>query len=202
MMSKPKITTFLKDFIIVNAILFGAYLVMTTVVSMFFGQAMLDFGMASTTGEKPNVVLTIFYALLQLAVFFGFYAFSLFRFEKESEEKRVFLTEIGSEKFDVAEFSKKYFAARGKYMLIYFSVIVGIVSSTRMIGIPLLSILILPQSMLPSVLLSVFGVNAGSRSFLLFIITVIVNVALYFVYQRYVCAKVYEKWADGRLRVN
>lgn len=201
-MSRPKIATFLKEFIIVNAILFGAYLAITTVVSMFFGQAMLDFGMSTATGEKPNIVLTIFYTLLQLAVFFGFYAFSMFRFEKDSEEKRAFLTEIGAERFDIAEFSKKYFNERGKYMLIYFSVIVGIVSFTRLIGIPLVSMLILPQSMLPSVLLSVFGVTASSTSFILFLVTIIVNVALYFVYQRYVCAKVYEKWADKRLRVN
>lgn len=200
-MSKPKIATFLKEFIIVNAILFGAYLAITTVVSMFFGQAMLDFGMSTATGEKPNIVLTIFYTLLQLAVFFGFYAFSMFRFEKDSEEKRSFLTEIGAERFEIAEFSKKYFNERGKYMLIYFSAIVGIVSFTRLIGIPLVSMLILPQSMLPSVLVSVFGVTAGSMSFILFLVTVIVNIALYFVYQRYVCAKVYEKWADKRLRV-
>ena len=200
-MSRPKIATFLKEFIIVNAILFGAYLAITTVVSMFFGQAMLDFGMSTATGEKPNIVLTIFYTLLQLAVFFGFYAFSMFRFEKDSEEKRSFLTEIGAERFEIAEFSKKYFNERGKYMLIYFSAIVGIVSFTRLIGIPLVSMLILPQSMLPSVLLSVFGVTAGSMSFILFLVTVIVNIALYFVYQRYVCAKVYEKWADKRLRV-
>lgn len=200
-MSKPKIATFLKEFIIVNAILFGAYLAITTVVSMFFGQAMLDFGMSTATGEKPNIVLTIFYTLLQLAVFFGFYAFSMFRFEKDSEEKRSFLTEIGAERFEIAEFSKKYFNERGKYMLIYFSAIVGIVSFTRLIGIPLVSMLILPQSMLPSVLVSVFGVTADSMSFILFLVTVIVNIALYFVYQRYVCAKVYEKWADKRLRV-
>ncbi len=201
-MSKPKIIAFLKDFIIVNAILFGAYLVITMVVTMFFGEAVLEYGTAPTTGEKPNVVLTIFYALLQLAIFFGFYALSLFRFEKESEEKRVFLTEIGAERFDIAEFSKKYFNERGKYMLIYFSVTVGIVSFTRLIGVPFVSMLVLPQSMLPTVLLSVFGINAGSRSVLLFIVTVIVNVALYYLYQRYVCAKVYEKWADGRLRIN
>lgn len=200
-MSKPKITTFLKDFVIVNAILFGAYLVITTVVTMFFGEAVLEFGTAPTTGEKPNIVLKIFYTLLQLAVFFGFYVFSLFRFEKESEEKRVFLAEIGAERFDVAEFSRKYFNERGKYMMIYFSTIVVIVSLARLIGIPLVSMLILPQSMLPTVLLSVFGIDSGSRSILLFIVTVIVNIALYFVYQRYICAKVYEKWADGRLRV-
>ncbi len=200
-MSKPKITTFLKDFVIVNAILFGAYLVITTVVTMFFGEAVLEFGTAPTTGEKPNIVLTIFYTLLQLAVFFGFYVFSLFRFEKESEEKRVFLAEIGAERFDVAEFSRKYFNERGKYMMIYFSTIVVIVSLARLIGIPLVSMLILPQSMLPTVLLSVFGIDSGSRCILLFIVTVIVNIALYFVYQRYICAKVYEKWADGRLRV-
>lgn len=200
-MSKPKIATFLKDFVIVNAILFGAYLVITTVVTMFFGEAVLEFGTAPTTGEKPNIVLTIFYTLLQFAVFFGFYAFSLFRFEKESEEKRVFLAEIGAERFDVTEFSRKYFNERGKYMMIYFSTIVVIVSLARLIGIPLVSMLILPQSMLPTVLLSVFGFDSGSRSILLFIVTVIVNIALYFVYQRYICAKVYEKWADGRLRV-
>lgn len=200
-MSKPKIATFLKDFVIVNAILFGAYLVITTVVTMFFGEAALEFGTAPTTGEKPNIVLTIFYTLLHLAVFFGFYVFSLFRFEKESEEKRVFLAEIGAERFDVAEFSRKYFNERGKYMMIYFSTIVVIVSLARLIGIPLVSMLILPQSMLPTVLLSVFGIDSGSRSILLFIVTVIVNIALYFVYQRYICAKVYEKWADGRLRV-
>lgn len=201
-MSKPKIATFLKDFVIVNAILFGAYLVITTVVTMFFGEAVLEFGTAPTTGEKPNAVLTIFYTLLQLAVFLGFYAFSLFRFEKESEEKRVFLAEIGAERFDVTEFSRKYFNERGKYMMVYFSAIVVTVSLARLIGIPLVSMLILPQSMLPTVLLSVFGISAGSRSILLFIVTVIVNIALYFVYQRYLCAKVYEKWADERLRVN
>ena len=200
-MSKPKIATFLKDFVIVNAILFGAYLVITTVVTMFFGEAVLEFGTAPTTGEKPNIVLTIFYTLLQLAVFLGFYVFSLFRFEKESEEKRVFLAEIGAERFDVAEFSRKYFNERGKYMMIYFSTIVVIVSLARLIGIPLVSMLILPQSMLPTVLLSVFGIDSGSRSVLLFIVTVIVNIALYFVYQRYICAKVYEKWAHKRLRV-
>ena len=200
-MSKPKIATFLKDFVIVNAILFGAYLVITTVVTMFFGEAVLEFGTAPTTGEKPNIVLTIFFTLLQFAVFFGFYVFSLFRFEKESEEKRVFLAEIGAERFDVAEFSRKYFNERGKYMRIYFSTIVVIVSLARLIGIPLVSMLILPQSMLPTVLLSVFGIDSGSRSILLFIVTVIVNIAIYFVYQRYICAKVYEKWADGRLRV-
>lgn len=200
-MSKPKIATFLKDFVIVNAILFGAYLVITTVVTMFFGEAVLEFGTAPTTGEKPNIVLTIFYTLLQFAVFFGFYVFSLFRFEKESEEKRVFLAEIGAERFDVSEFSRKYFNERGKYMMIYFSTIVVIVSLARLIGIPLVSMLILPQSMLPTVLLSVFGIDSGSRSILLFIVTVIVNIAIYFVYQRYICAKVYEKWADGRLRV-
>ena len=86
-------------------------------------------------------------------------------------------------------------------MMIYFSTIVVIVSLARLIGIPLVSMLILPQSMLPTVLLSVFGIDSGSRSILLFIVTVIVNIALYFVYQRYICAKVYEKWADGRLRV-
>ena len=201
-MSKPKIATFLKDFVIVNAILFGAYLVITTVVTMFFGEAVLEFGTAPTTGEKPNIVLTIFYTLVQLAVFFGFYAFSLFRFEKESEEKRVFLAEIGAERFDVKEFSRKYFNERGKYMMVYFSAIVVTVSLARLIGIPLVSMLILPQSMLPTVLLSVFGISVGSRSILLFIVTVIVNIALYFVYQRYFCAKVYEKWANGRLRVN
>lgn len=200
-MSKPKIATFLKDFVIVNAILFGAYLVITTVVTMFFGEVVLEFGTAPTTGEKPNIVLTIFYTLLHFAVFFGFYVFSLFRFEKESEEKRVFLAEIGAERFDVAEFSRKYFNERGKYMMIYFSTIVVIVSLARLIGIPLVSMLILPQSMLPTVLLSVFGIDSGSRSILLFIVTVIVNIALYFVYQRYICAKVYEKWAEGRLRV-
>lgn len=201
-MSKPKITTFLKDFIIVNAILFCIYLAVVTVVTMFFGNAMIEFGMAPSTGENPNAVLTVFYTLLQLVVFFGFYAFSLFRLQKDGEEKRVFLAEIGAERFEVAEFSKKYFAARGKYLMIYFSAIVGIVSFARLIGVPLISMLIHPQSMLPTVLLSLFGINDGSQSFLLFIVTIVVNIALYFVYQRYICAKVYEKWADGRLRVN
>ncbi len=201
-MSKPKITRFFKDFFIPNAILFVVYLVSTTAVSMFFGNATLEFATDVAAGEQQNVVLTVLYTFLQLAAFFGFYVFSLFRLERDSEEKRAFLTELGTEAFDGTEFSKKYFSEKGKYMLIYFSATLGVLSLARLIGVPFSLILIFPQSMLANVLTLVFGINAGFMSLVIFVVAIIVNIVLYFAYQRFICAKVYEKWADGRLRVN
>ncbi len=201
-MSKPKITRFFKEFFIPNAILFVVYLVITTVVGMFFGNATLEFATDVATGGEQNVVLTVFYSFLQLAAFFGFYAFSLFKFERDSEERRAFLAELGTECFDVREFSKKYFEEKGKYMLIYFSATLSVLSIARLIGVPFSLILIFSQSMLPNVLQIVLGIDSTIISIVLFVVTIIVNIVLYFVYQRYVCPKVYEKWAEGRLRVN
>ncbi len=201
-MSKPNLKSFLKEFFIINAILFVIYLALTTVVGMFFGDAVLEFGEAFASGEKQNIILTAFYALLQSAVFIGFYVFSLFRLKNNTEERRVFLTELGMEEFNVAEFSQKYFSEKGKPMLIYFSSTFGIISLARFIGIPIPLFLIFPQSMLLNVLQLVFGKNAGFMSIVLFIISVIANIALYFIYQRFICVKIYEKWAEERLGLN
>lgn len=186
----------------INAILFVIYLALTTVVGMFFGGAVLEFGEAFATGEKQNIILTAFYALLQSATFIGFYVFSLFRLKNNAEERRAFLTGLGTEEFNIALFSQKYFTERGKNLLIYFSSTFGIISLARFIGIPVPLFLIFPQSMLLNVLQLIFGKNAGFVNIGLFIISIIVNIALYFIYQRFICVKVYEKWAEERLRIN
>ena len=201
-MNKPKLTAFLKDFFIPNAVFYFAYLLVTTLVSMFFGNAVLEFSTDVATGGEQNVFLTVFYVLLQLAAFVGFYVYSMIRAERNSEEKRAFLTAFGTEKFDLSEFSGQYFSERGKYMLTYFSVTYGILSIARLIGVPFSLMLIFPQSMLSSVLGLLIGGKSAVISIILLIVTYFINVLIYFVYQRFVCAKVYEKWADERLRVN
>ncbi len=201
-MNKPKITRFFKDFFIPNAILFVAYLAITTVIRMFFGNATLEFATDVAAGEEQNIVLTVIYSLLQLAAFFGFYVFSLFRFERDSEERRAFLAELGTECFDAREFSRKYFEEKGKYTLMYFSATLSVLSIARLIGVPFSLMLIFSQSMLSNVLQIVFGIDSAIISIVLLVVTIIVNIVLYFVYQRYVCPKVYEKWEAGRLRVN
>lgn len=200
-MDKPKITRFFKDFFIPNAILFVAYLVLTTVVRMFFGNATLEFATDIAAGEEQNVVLTVFYTLLQLAAFIGFYLFSLFRLERDSEEKRAFFAELGTEQFDAREFSKRCFSTRGKHLLIYFSATLSVLSIARLIGVPFSLILVFSQSMLSSVLQIVLGIDSAVISIVLFAVTIAVNIVLYFVYQRFICVKVYEKWAKERLRV-
>ena len=201
-MNKPKITAFLKEFFIPNAVFYFAYLLVTTLVNMFFGNATLEFATDVATGGEQNVFLTVFYVMLQLAAFVGFYVYSLIRSERNSEEKRAFLTALGTEKFDTAEFSGRYFSERGKYMLTYFSVTYGILSIARLIGVPFSLMLIFPQSMLSSVLGLLIGGKSAVISIILLVVTYFINVLIYFVYQRFVCAKVYEKWADERLRVN
>lgn len=201
-MSKPNLKSFLKEFFLINAILFVIYLALTTVVGMFFGGAVLEFGEAFASGEKQSIFLTVFYALLQSAAFIGFYAFSLFRFQSKTEEKRAFLAEIETEKFNPSEFSPKYFSEKGKRLLIYFSSTYGLISFARFIGIPVPLFLIFPQSMLLNVLHLVIGKKAGFMGIALFIISITVNIASYFIYQRFICVKVYEKWANERMRVN
>ena len=201
-MNKPKLTAFLKDFFIPNAVFYFAYLLVTTLVNMFFGNATLEFATDVATGGEQNVFLTFFYVLLQLAAFVGFFVYSLIRLERNSEEKRSFLTAFGTEKFDLSEFSGRYFSERGKYMLTYFSVTYGILSIARLIGVPFSLMLIFPQSMLSSVLGLLIGGKSPIIGIALLAVTYLVNVLIYFVYQRFVCAKVYEKWADERLRVN
>ena len=201
-MDKPSLKTFLKEFFIINAILFVVYLALTTVVGMFFGGAVLEFGEAFASGEKKSIFLTTFYALLQSAAFMGFYFFSFIKSINNSEEKRVFLTELGTESFNVAEFSQKYFSEKGKHCLIYFSATFGIISLARLIGIPIPLFLIFPQSMLSNVLQLVFGFKGIFMGIVLSVVTVIINITIYFIYQRFICAKVYEKWAAERLRVS
>lgn len=201
-MTKPNLKSFLKDFFLVNVIIYVVYLAITTVVGMFFGGAVLEFGEAFASGDKQNVILTVFYALLQISAFFGFYLFSLLRFERNSEEKRIFLTELGTERFDLTEFSQKYFSDKGKHFLIYFAAAYGIIALARSIGIPLPLFLIFPQSMLSNVLHLLFGSGNGLMNVVFIIVSVTVNIAIYFVYQRFICAKVCEKWAAERLRVS
>ena len=201
-MNKPKITSFFKDFFITNAILFVIYLAVTTVVGMFFGNATIQFETDFATGGEQNIVLTVFYSLLQLASCFGFYVFSLFRFSKDAKEKREFLRDLGTERFDALEFSRKYFSEKGKYMLIYFSATVGILSVARLIGVPFSNILIFSQSMLLNVLMVAFSVKGLLMIVIFFPLTVVANIMFYFIYQRFICVKVYEKWAKERLRIN
>ena len=42
-MNKPKLTAFLKEFFIPNVVFFFAYILVTTLVNMFFGNATLEF---------------------------------------------------------------------------------------------------------------------------------------------------------------
>ena len=200
-MNKPKITAFLKEFFIPNAVFYFAYLLVTTLVNMFFGNATLEFATDVAMGGEQNIVLTIFYSLLQLAAFVGFYVYSMVRMERDSEEKRAFLTDLGTEKFDLAEFSGRYFSERGKHMLTYFSVTCGVLTIARLIGVPFSLMLVFSQSMLSSVLGLLIGGGSAVISIVLIIVTYVINVLIYFVYQRFVCAKIYEKWAGERLRV-
>lgn len=201
-MSKPNLKSFLKDFFLVNVIIYVVYLAITTVVGMFFGDAVLNFGEAFAAGDNKNAFLTVFYAFLQISAFFVFYLFSLLRFERNSEEKRIFLTELGTERFDLTEFSQKYFSDKGKHLLIYFAATYGIIALIRSIGIPLPLFLIFPQSMLSNVLRLILGSTSGVMNVVFNIVSVTVNIALYFVYQRFICAKICEKWAAERLRVS
>ena len=135
-MNKPKITAFLKEYFIPNVVFYFAYLLVTTLVNMFFGNATLEFATDVASGGEQNVFLTVFYVMLQLAAFVGFFVYSMVRSERDSEEKRAFLAAFGTEKLDLSEFSGRYFSERGKYMLTYFSVSYGILSIARLIGVP------------------------------------------------------------------
>lgn len=200
-MKKIKITAFLKEFFIPNVVFYFAYLLVTTLVNMFFGNATLEFATDVATGGEQNVFLTVLYSLLQLGAFVGFYVYSMVRLERDSEEKRAFLAALGTEKFDPADFSGRYFSERGKYMLTYFSVTCGILTIARMIGVPFSLMLVFSQSMLSSVLGLLIGGKSAVISIVLILVTYVINVLIYFVYQRFVCVKVYEKWAEERLRV-
>ena len=46
------------------------------------------------------------------------------------------------------------------------------------------------------------GVKSVLMIAVVFPVTVAANIALYYIYQRFICVKVYEKWAKERLRIN
>lgn len=200
-MIKPSVKSFLREFFLFNAILFVVYFAITKVISMFFGSAMLNFGAAISSGGKQSVFLTIVFIALQLAAFIGFYVFSWFKFLNNTEEKRAFLAEIGTGNFNIGSGAQKIFLNRGKYMTVYFTVTWGVLEIARLIGIPIPIFLIFSQTMLSNALQLMLGINAGYMSMILSIVSVIVNIALYYVYQRFICVKIYEIWADRRLRI-
>ena len=86
-------------------------------------------------------------------------------------------------------------------MTVYFTVTWGVLAIAKLIGIPIPIFLIFSQSMLSNALQLMLGINARYMSMILSIVSVIVNIALYYVYQRFICVKIYEIWADRRLRI-
>ena len=200
-MEKIKFWRFIKEYVIVNSMLLGAYLAVTIIITMFFGNAMTEFVNAILTGEHQNPTLTVIYFLLRVAVFAGFFVLSFLRLSNNAEEKRAFLSSIGTERFDIAEFSEKNFAERGKQTVIYFATIVGVGTVSSVIGVPLVSLIVSPQVMMPTMLIGLCGITGVANVVISVIFTVILNTVAYFIYQRQFCPKIYQKWADERMRI-
>ena len=85
-------------------------------------------------------------------------------------------------------------------VMIYYSVTVGVIALLSLIGVPFITILIIPQHMFIGTMLRMTGLTGTAYSVLLYLISSAVNIAAYYVYQRMICMKIYEKWESERLR--
>lgn len=199
-MRKVSYFDFLKRFLVINLILIGVYFVVTLILNMFFGEAMKILQTTPVYSGEGNTFLLVFMILFQLCIGAGYFVLSYLDARRDAIERREFLTFIGTEKFDTGAFYKMYFANKGKSLMIYFSVTVGAIALLSLIGVPFITILIIPQHMFIGTMIRMTGLAGTAYSVLLYLISSAVNIAAYYVYQRIICMKIYEKWESERLR--
>jgi len=209
-MKKYRFVTYLKSIAIINIVLLVCYLGLFALLNFAFeGELTQLSGALNSVGYSADdlsrqkvILIKALMIFVDLIIFIGFYALSYWRLQINADEKKQFLSYIGAEHLENNDLKNFYFSSRGKTQIKYFFIIISICSAIELIGIPFATLLLLPQTMLFGSILTLLSVTGVLRKVLLFLLTVFINIIVYYIYQRYICANIYIKWSKERLRVD
>ncbi len=209
-MKKYRFVTYLKSIAIINIVLLVCYLGLFALLNFAFeGELTQLSGALNSVGYSADdlsrqkvILIKALMIFVDLIIFIGFYALSYWRLQINADEKKQFLSYIGAEHLENNDLKNFYLTSRGKTQIKYFFIIISICSAIELIGIPFATLLLLPQTMLFGSILTLLSVTGVLRKVLLFLLTVFINIIVYYIYQRYICANIYIKWSKERLRVD
>ncbi len=209
-MKKESIFKFLIRVIVSNIAVYFIYMLLMNLLNLFTGGGFAIFsGAQEWNGWNQDdlspflqlfipVMLVVFYALS----FVLFYAVMLFIVSKFGGRRESFLLEIGPGHFDRGEFTAAHMGKQGagRRELVAFSLFIVVCSIMMFFGVGIFELFILPQLMIGSAVLYFIPVTGLLRIILLVVISLASSIAVFYIYQTQLIPRLYEKWADERLR--
>ena len=150
----------------------------------------------------PAILINVMIPISYVFPLFLFYFLMYWRLKNNRREKKEFLEQIGTQKFNVDEFSKFYFEQKGKNFFMIFIAFIAAINLLKILGVPFVNFLVMPQTFLTDMLLSFFGVSRILKNISSSIVSLAVNAAAFLFFQKKICPKVYETWANERPRYN
>ncbi len=209
-MKKESIFKFLLRVVLSNIASFAVYQLLLNLLNLFTGGGFAIFTGAQEWNGWNRDDLTPFLQLfipIMLVVFYVlsfvlFYAIMVFIMQRSGGRREDFLHEIGATHFDRREFT----AARmgnggvGRRELIVFSIFMAVCYVMMFFGLGIFELLILPQIMIATAVLYFIPIVGTVRLILLIAISLATSVTAFYLYQTQLVPRIYEKWANERLR--
>ncbi len=208
-MKPPRLAALMKDLLIPNAIILGLWILALQVLNflsegklaMLSGALMGQGWDPEDVGPVVSAILALCLLLFDLAVFALFYLFSYLRLRKNDTLHTSLLAYLGTRPFDREACRRHYLTTYGRRSILFYGTAMLIFGLCEGLAIPFVSMLVTPQALPITSILSMCGATEALRRVLEAICIPLINIVAYAAYQAWVIPRVLEKWAGERLRV-
>jgi len=207
---KTKTIYFIRDLLLANLISIVAYALFVLALNFCTGGGISQLSGAFeyrgySADDMSPALVTFIYVMLTVSYIFPFFLFYFLMFwqlKRSTREKEEFLDYIGTRRFDKNEFSKVYFEQKAKNLFVIFIVFIAAISLLKIIKIPFVNTLIMSQTIFFDMLFTKLGVTGILKNIFSAIVSLAANGAAFLFLQKKLCPKVYESWANERMRVD
>ena len=211
-MKKESVVSYLIRFTVCNLLALLIYECACRVLNLVTGGAIAMYtGMLESNGYTPDdlsptmkILVPVLLIALAISVFFIFYLLMLLSVKRNKKLRDEFIRSIGGAAFDRKDFAKTFLkSSQGKQELICFAALTFITAISMYFYIPFLTFVLQPQSILAHYILILLIVVSGPLKSALIpaLYVMIINMASYFLYLKFIVPRIYEKWASERLRI-
>ena len=209
-MKKTKTIYFIRDLLLANLLSIVAYALFILALNFCTGGGISQLSGAfeyrgySADDMSPALIsfINVMITVAHIFPFFLFYFLMLWRLKRNEREKEEFLAYIGTRKFNRDEFSKTYYESKGKSLFTTFLITLAVLLIIKSVNVPLIKVLSMPQVAFAERLFSSIGISGIFKNISSSIVSLAVNGAAFLFLQKKLCPKVYETWANERLRVD
>ena len=209
-MKKTKTIYIIRDILLANLISIVAYALFILALNFCTGGGISQLSGAFeyrgySADDMSPALVTFIYVMLTVGYIFPFFLFYFLMFwqlKRSAREKEEFLEYIGTQRFDRNEFSKVYFDQKGKNMFVIFIIFIASMSLLKIVKIPFVNSLIMSNTVCFDMLFAKLGVSGILKNIFSAIVSLAANGAAFLFLQKKLCPKVYEAWANERLRVD